>query len=315
METLGPLLEREGFTVTYASSQKNQQLRILDMLWRVCRNRQTDYVIIDTYSTASFWYAFATSQLCRLLHIKYIPFLHGGNLPKRLQKNPVICKMIFKPAYSNVTPSSYLLEAFQKQGYTNVTYIPNAIEINRYPFKERTKGEPKLLWVRSFAEIYNPTMAIEVLDALKKRHPEATLCMVGPDKDGSLSKTKKLAEDLGLPVLFPGKLTKEEWTALSWDYTIFINTTHFDNMPVSVVEAMALGLAVVSTNVGGIPFLLEHNKEALLVEDNAVEEMVSGIQKLIEKPDLFQELATQARRKAAAFDWEIVKQRWFNILQ
>lgn len=315
IETLGPLLEREGFTVTYASSQKNQYLRILHMLWCILKNRQSDYVLIDTYSTSSFWYAFATSQLCRLLRLKYLPFLHGGNLPQRLQQNPGLCKMIFKHAYVNVAPSPYLREAFQKQGFTNITYIPNAIEISQYPFKERKTAAPKLLWVRSFAEIYNPMMAVSVLQALKKNYPQATLCMVGPDKDGSLSKTQKLADGLGVSVLFTGKLTKSEWTTLAMDYEIFINTTHFDNMPVSVIEAMALGLAVVSTNVGGIPFLLEHDKDALLVGDNAIDAMVSGIRKLIENPDLFQEMTTQARHKAAAFDWETVKQQWFKILQ
>jgi glycosyltransferase involved in cell wall biosynthesis len=315
METLGPLLEREGFAVTYASSKKNQWIRMLDMLWSVCRNRKTDYVIIDTYSTVSFWYAFTTSQLCRLFRLKYIPFLHGGNLPNRLQNNPGICRMIFKHAHINVAPSHYLLEAFKKQGFSKIIYIPNAIETNKYPFKERKIGSPKLLWVRSFAEIYNPIMAVSVFQQIKEKYPESSLCMVGPDKDGSLLKTKKVANGLGLQIIFTGKLSKEEWMTLSQEYDIFINTTHFDNMPVSVIEAMSLGLAVVSTNVGGIPFLLEHDKDALLVADDATDEMVASIRKLMENPALYQELTTQARRKALAFDWESVKDKWIKILR
>ena len=86
-------------------------------------------------------------------------------------------------------------------------------------------------------------------------------------------------------------------------------------MPVSVIEAIALGLAVVSTNVGGIPFLLEDQKEALLVADNEVSEMVFAIQQLIDDPNLFQELTTNASQKAITFDWEIVKEQWFKILE
>ena len=315
IETLGPLLEQEGYRVVYASSLKNQYARILDMLWHIWQNRHFDYVLIDTYSTSSFWYALATSQLCRLLGLKYIPFLHGGNLPERLARDPMECDMIFNHSYVNIAPSLYLLQAFRNQGYTNLVYIPNAINCGHYLKKERKHASPKLLWVRSFATIYNPTMAVRVLQQLQKHYPEATLCMVGPDKDGSLAKTQQLACDLGVSVVFTGKLTKQEWATLAQEYDIFINTTHFDNMPVSVIEAMTLGLAVVSTNVGGIPFLLENQKEALLVADNGVLEMVLAIQQLIDDPNLFQELTTNASKKAITFDWEIVKQQWFKILQ
>jgi glycosyltransferase involved in cell wall biosynthesis len=315
IETLGPLLEKEGYKLIYASSKKNQFLRILDMLWTIWSNCDSDYVIIDTYSTSSFWYTFATSQLCRTLNLKYIPFLHGGNLPKRLGRNPMICNMIFNHSYTCVAPSNYLLEAFRNHGYSNVVYIPNAIDIGHYLDKERKQASPKLLWVRSFAEIYNPMMAVRVLQQLQERHPEASLCMVGPDKDGSLNKTQKLADDLGVSVIFTGKLSKQEWATLAQEYDIFINTTHFDNMPVSVIEAMALGLAVVSTNVGGIPFLLEHQYEALLVGDNEVSEMVAAINQLIDCPSLFNQITTNANQKAITFDWKIVNQQWFKILQ
>jgi glycosyltransferase involved in cell wall biosynthesis len=101
--------------------------------------------------------------------------------------------------------------------------------------------------------------------------------MVGPDKDGSLVKTKDRVKEVGLEVVFTGKVTKPVWIKLSKDYTIFINTPHFDNMPISIINAMDLGLAVVPTNVGGIHFLLEHVTNALLVPDNGVEEMVAAL--------------------------------------
>jgi len=315
IEILGPLLEQEGFTISYSSSQKHQLLRLIYMLWSVFRNRKTDYVLIDTYSTANFWYAFATSQLCRLLNLKYIPILHGGNLSNRLQRNPMISKMIFNNSYHNVSPSHYLIKQFKEQGFNSLIYIPNAIEIDQYPLKEREKATANLLWVRSFAEIYNPLMAIAVFDKIKKKYPNATLCMVGPEKDGSLHKTQQKSRDLNLEVLFTGKLSKQQWINQSQQYSIFINTTHFDNMPVSVVEAMALGLAVVSTNVGGIPFLLEDEKEALLVSDNNSDAMVLVIEQLIENPNLFLELTKNARKKAEGFDWEFVKHKWNAILR
>ena len=85
---------------------------------------------------------------------------------------------------------------------------------------------------------------------------DATLAMIGPDVDGSLTKVKDLARKKNLDVNFTGKLSKPEWINYSKDFNVFINTTNFDNTPVSVIEAMALGLPVVSTNVGGMPFLI-----------------------------------------------------------
>jgi glycosyltransferase involved in cell wall biosynthesis len=315
IEVLGPFLEHEGYTIWYSSSQKNKVLRFIAMLWSVVFNRKVDAVLIDTYSTTNFWYAFATSQLCRVLSIKYIPILHGGNLPLRLHQNPRICKMIFKNSYHNVSPSVFLKEEFNTLGYENVIHIPNAIELQNYPFLERKKALPNLLWVRSFAKIYNPIMAIEVFFKLKKIYPQATLCMVGPEKDGSLVEAKQKAKDLDLDIHFTGKLSKLDWIELSKAYDVFINTTHFDNMPVSIIEAMSLGLAVVSTNVGGISSLLVDQKEALLVPDNDVDKMVDAIKSLLENPFLFNRLVLSSRQKAELYEWEKVKSSWMNVLK
>ena len=315
IETLGPFLEQEGFKVFYNSSKKNKALRFFDMLWSVLQYRKADYVLIDTYSTTNFWYAFATSQLCRILGIKYIPILHGGNLVTRLSQHPKICKMIFNHSYKNVAPSLFLISQFKQEGYENVIHISNSIQNEKYPFLEREKATPNLLWVRSFAQLYNPIMAIEVFASLKKIYPEATLCMVGPEKDGSLLETKERATALNVEVLFTGKLSKEDWIELSKNYSIFINTSHFDNMPVSVMEAMTLGMAVVSTNVGGIPFLLENEKESLLVSDSGNDNMLKSIIRLIENQYLFSEITSNAREKSKQFEWQEVKLKWLSILK
>lgn len=316
IETLGIQLEQEGFTIYYASNKYSFPLRILDMIWSVIRYRkQVSYILIDTYSTKAFWYAFVCSQLSRIFQIKYIPILHGGNLPNRLKKNPRLCKMLFANAYKNVAPSGYLRQAFQEASFTNVIYIPNSIEIEKYAFKNRTEFAPKLLWVRAFASIYNPEMAVKVLQQLQEQYPSATLTMVGPDKDGSLQTTKDFAKSLGITVNFSGQLTKEEWWELASKHDIFINTTHFDNTPVSVMEAMALGLPVVSTNVGGIPYLLTDKENALLVNDNDVVAMTTAICSLLDNQEKAKALALNARNFIEQMDWNVVKEEWKGVLK
>lgn len=314
IETLGPLLEQQGHAVSYASSKKNRLFRLFDMIVQTFRFSKSDYVLIDTYSTSNFWYAFLISQLCRLLKIKYIPILHGGNLPLRLQKNPRLCQMIFNHAHCNVAPSNYLFEAFKNAGFTNLVNIPNAIQMENYPFKKRTEISPKLLWVRSLAPIYNPEMALEVLQKLQKDFPNAALCMVGPNKDNKLAGLQQMAQRLGIQVTFTGKLPKSDWIQLSEQYDIFINTTHFDNMPVSVIEAMALGLPVVSTNVGGLPFLLKDRKTAWLVNDNDATAMATGIKEIIQNRTFGQQMITNAKHDIQQFDWNEVGAKWNEVL-
>ena len=316
IETLGLQLEQVGFTVFYASNKKSFPLRLLDMMWSVINYRkQVSYLLIDTYSTKAFWYAFLCSQLARFFNIKYIPILHGGDLPNRLKKNPMLCRVLFSNAYKNVAPSGYLKQAFEKEGFKNVIHIPNTIEIEKYEFKLRTELTPNLLWVRAFASIYNPKMAVKVLQQLQEQYPSATLTMVGPDKDGSLQTTKDFAKSLGITVNFSGQLTKEEWWELASKHDIFINTTHFDNTPVSVMEAMALGLPVISTNVGGIPFLLTNEQNALLVPDNDITAMTNAVLDLLENKPKNNLLITNARTFIEQMDWELVKQSWVSILK
>jgi glycosyltransferase involved in cell wall biosynthesis len=128
---------------------------------------------------------------------------------------------------------------------------------------------PRILWVRSFHELYRPQWAIGILERLLEQYPEAALCMVGPDKDGSLEHCQQLAHNKGLAdkVYFTGLLSKADWLALSADYDIFLNTTSADNTPVSVMEAMALGMPVVTTKVGGIPWLFADGIEGIMVAE------------------------------------------------
>ena len=315
IETLGKLLQKEGFHVQLTSSKQNKILRLLDMLWTVFKHRKKiKYVLIDTYSTTNFLYAYYVSKLCIRLRLKYIPILHGGNLEERLKHSKAKSDVIFKNAHANVSPSMFLKTIFERYGYTNVKHIPNNVELQEYSFKERTNVKAKLLWVRSFAEIYNPQLAVEVLHGLKEKGIEASLCMVGPKKDDSFEKTQALATALDVDVTFTGRLSKQDWISLSTEYDIFINTTNFDNTPVSLIEAMALGMPIVSTNVGGIPYLINDKEDGLLVKPNSKADMIQAIENLVNSPEMAKNLSKNARTKATTFDWEVVRNQWKSLL-
>ena len=315
MTVLSKLLESEDYSVILSSDKTNKVSRLLDMCFTTFLKRNSvDYILIDTFSTINFYYALIVSQIARIFKVKYIPILHGGNLPERIAKNIFLSKLIFNYSYKNIAPSFYLKTEFEKKGY-KTQFIPNILEIDDYKFKKRIKIEPKLLWVRAFKEIYNPTLAIEVLNKLKKEYPKATLCMVGPFVDNSYRKTLKLVKKLNLDdsVDFTDVLLKKDWHKKSKEYDVFINTTNFDNTPVSVMEAMALGLQVVSTNVGGLPFLIENKIDGLLVDHENVDEMSNAIKAILNNK--YPNLAFNARQKVIGFSWENNKEKWLKILQ
>lgn len=313
--TLSKLLREEGYEVHGVSDKKNKVSRLFDMcLTLIRRQKHTDVVLIDTYSTLNFYYAVIVSGLCRLLNIPYIPILHGGNLPVRLSSSKWFSSLLFNNAKVNVAPSNYLLQVFNKMGYGNLVLIPNTLDMECYSFLWRKQLSPKLLWVRSFSKIYNPELALSILEDLMKKGYSPVLCMVGPEKDGSLAKCKQIAQEKGLPVTFTGGLRKEDWIILSEDYDIFINTTNFDNTPVSILEAMALGLPVVTTNVGGIPFLIEDKNDGILVPPNNTELFTNAIIELISNNDLANKISLNARKKVENFDWLKIKQSWVSLL-
>ena len=315
IDRLPAKLEAEGYTVITASSKRNKLLRLWDMIITTIKNRKrVTMVLIDTYSTQNFYYAVIVASLCRLFAMPYIPILHGGNLPIRLKRSKGLSDTLFGKAYINVAPSEYLLHQFRDAGFHNIICIPNAIEIENYPFKTRPSITPKLLWVRSFSELYNPLLALEIVEMLKMKGMDVSLCMVGPDKDGSLQRCQKIAAELQLPITFTGMLKKKKWIALSKDFDIFINTTNFDNMPLSVMEAMALGMPVVSTNVGGLPFLIENGIDGILVPPNSPEFFVQAIEELCADPLKVQNITKNARAKMENLDWEKVKHKWIKLL-
>ncbi len=316
IDTLGEQL-KETHDIITCSSVQNKILRFFDMMRHIIKYRnECKLMIVDTYSTWNFYYAMMTAFFGKSFNIPYIPILHGGNLPDRLDRDKWLSNYIFNSSYKNVTPSTYLQEAFEKRGY-KTTYIPNNIELEKYEFKLRSSIAPKLLYVRSFAKIYNTKMAIRAFEMVLKKYPDATLTMVGPDRDGSLEETREYAKELGVDksVVFTGGMSKEEWIELSKESDIFINPTNFDNLPVSIVEAMALGFVIVSTNVGGLPYLIENEKDGLLVDKNDHIAMGNKILRALKDPALCEKLSTNARAKAESYAWSEVKKRWDELIK
>jgi glycosyltransferase involved in cell wall biosynthesis len=171
--------------------------------------------------------------------------------------------------------------------------------------------------MRSFRHIYNPTLAPKVVACLRRRDVVPELWMFGADwGDGTLDQTRREVDLLKVrsTVHLCGALAKSQVPTGLQRGDIFLNTSSIDNTPVSVVEAMACGLCIVSTNIGGIPYLLKHEYDALLVPPDDENAMAESVLRLLSDPGLAHRLSRNARQKAEHFDWQYIFPQWREIL-
>ena len=239
--------------------------------------------------------------------------LHGGGLHEFTRRFPSWSKRVLRRSDVVVTPSKFLARSAQNHGLpTHV--IPNVIDLADYQFRLRRNIDPRMIWMRTFHSIYNPAMALRVLDIVRSRKPDATLVMAGVDK-GMEDQIKILARQMGLEgiVTFPGFLDQEAKLTVFSDGDIYLNTNNVDNMPVSVVEACAMGLPVVATNVGGIPDLISDGLDGILVPADDEQKMADAVLRLLDDPELAERLSRNGRVLAERSSWESVRKQWEEI--
>jgi glycosyltransferase involved in cell wall biosynthesis len=316
-EELADRLEAGGRRVVRTSSEVGRVRRMLDMLatvWR--RRRDYEVALIDVFSGPSFVWAEAVAFELRRLGKPYVLTLRGGSLPEFAKRWPRRVRRLLQSAVAVTAPSGFLVDGM-RAFRADLTVVPNALELDGYAFVGRERIAPRIVWVRAFHAIYNPILAVEVLARIAAKHSTARLVMIGPDKDGSQRTVEQRAVGLGVRdrLDIVGRIPKREIPAHLTAADVFLNTTNVDNAPLSVLEAMASGLCVVSTSVGGIPFLLEDGETALLVPPNDVDAMTAAVERILGDAALANRLSSNARAVAASRDWSQVLPQWERLIE
>lgn len=317
-EELAARLATEGWRVLSTSTRPARLARLADMVgtaWR--RRRDYDVAQVDVFSGRAFVLAEAVCMTLRAANKPFVLTLHGGDLPRFARRAPGRVRRLLASASAVTTPSAYLREELRPMR-GDLALLPNAIDVSRYHYRARVPLAGRLVWLRAFHRIYNPVLAPTVAARLRDAAPAVCLRQAGADRhDGSFEATRAAIAEVGLGdrVLLRDGIPKSEVPAWLDGGDIFLNTADVDNTPVSVIEAMASGLCVVSTNVGGIPYLLRDGYDALLVPPRDPDAMAAAVRRLLDDPDLARRLAQQARRTAEAFDWSAVLPRWRALLE
>lgn len=315
---LAQQLETRGMTVLRTSTREARIPRLTDMMRTAWQHRRDyDCAIVDVFSGAAFAWAEATCFVLRRSGKPYILTLHGGNLPQFARSWPRRVRHLLDSAAFVTAPSDYNRSGMSPYR-SDIALVRNAVDSTSTAFAVRDRPAPRLIWVRAFHAMYNPTLAIEVLARVARSFPTASLTMIGPDKgDGSLEATRERAEALGVSarIEITGRVSRSEVGKRLTEADIFINTTDVDNTPLSILEALSAGLCVITTSVGGIPYLLENEHTALLVPPADPDAMTAAVERVLREMPLARRLSTQGRSLAMECDWANVVPQWEHMLE
>jgi L-malate glycosyltransferase len=213
-----------------------------------------------------------------------------------------------------VAPSGYLVDVFARFGLTS-RCIPNFVELDRIPFRVRSPIAPRFLANRALEPLYNVACIVRAFAAIQREVPDASLTIAG---DGPLR--RELEADVaarGLRnVTFVGRLPNAEMLELYNAHDIYLNAPNIDNMPGSLLECGAAGLPIVSSNAGGIPYIVTHEKTALLVNRDDADAMAAQALRLLRDPQLAVELGRAGREGVERqYTWSVVAGQWVHLYQ
>lgn len=270
-----------------------------------------DIIHVFSASYYSFLLAFVPAVFIgRLFGKKVILNYHSGKAEGHLRWRTTV--PIIKLADELIVPSPYLVDVFSKFGL-RAHAISNILD-ERFRFRERRPLRPIFLSNRNLYPLYNVACILRAFARIQQKFPDAKLTIAG--HGWQRAELESLARELNLRnVEFRGRIAPEKMWELYDEADIFLNSSNIDNMPGSILESFACGTPVVSTNAGGIRWIVSHGKTGLLVPKNDDKAMASLAIRLLETPELAQSLARNAYQQCPGYKWEAVREKWLTAYQ
>ena len=264
---------------------------------------------------ASYFYFFArvlpAVLLCRVSGRRVIVNYRGGEAFVFFRRYGWLARPVLSLANVLTVPSSYLKRCFEEQGFAP-EIIGNFVNPDRFHFRERTQLTPKLIVARSLEPMYNVEMAVRAFALIKQTCSQATLDVLGTGTEEN--RLKRIVRDLRLDgVEFYGEVPHQSVPVLLDRCDILLNPTNVDNFPMNLIEAFASGLAVVSTNVGGVVDLLAGSDAAALVQPDDYRAMAEKVLFLLNHPAHVQSQMLAGRSLAEKYSWESIRENLFNL--
>ncbi len=294
--------------VPYARTALNELLYVA----RLSALRGADVVHVFSASYWSFLLGPAPALVAaRALGKRAVLHYHSGEAEDHLARWGRLVHPWLKLAHSIVVPSRYLRDVFARHGY-HVHVIPNVVDLTRYRFRERRPLRPRLVSTRSLETHYAVDNTLEAFALLRATRPDATLTIAGC---GSQERAlRRRAAELGVgDVQFAGRVEPDAMPRLLGGCDLFVNSSLVDNQPVSVLEAFAAGLPVVSTPTGGIADMVRHGETGAVVPPRDPMAMARTVADLLDEPEKAADMAFRARQEVEAHSWPRVRAAWADV--
>jgi glycosyltransferase involved in cell wall biosynthesis len=291
----------------YVRTAVNQALYVPSL----ARLRHADLVHVFSASYWSFLLAPVPAMLAaRALGKRVVLHYHSGEAEDHLGGWGALVHPWLRLAHEIIVPSGYLREVFARHGYL-ARVIPNVVDTSSFRYRVRQPLRPRLLSTRNFEAHYRVENTLEAFAVLRRRYPQATLTLAGY---GSLEEPlRRRAAALGGDVRFVGRVDPRDMPQVCDEADVFVNSSVVDNQPVSVLEAFAAGLPVVSTATGDIAAMVRPGETGLLVPPSDPGAMAGAVSRLLESPDQALLMAARARQEAGRHTWPAVRNAWMEV--
>jgi glycosyltransferase involved in cell wall biosynthesis len=261
------------------------------------------------------WHLFAAPAvwLARARRVPVVVNYRGGEAEPFLMRAGSTVARTMSRVSTLVVPSGFLAEVFRRFGMEN-QIVPNIIDRQRFcpSSAVRARGQHVVI-ARNLEPIYGIDVALRAFAQVRTTLPAARLSIAGSGPQAA--ELESLARSLGVhdSVTFTGRLDRDAMAELYRSADLTINPSHVDNMPNSVLESMACGVPVVSTRVGGVPFIVEDGVTALLVPPGDDTAMAAAMIRVLTDASLSAALSVAGDREVGRYEWPLVREQWLSV--
>lgn len=311
VELLCKHLREEGHTTEIFSTNTSFLRRLMLPLKLQHRAKQYDVLHIHCCSGWGFLPAVVGISIGRRLGKRTVVTYHGGGGEAFFDKQPKLVRHYLMHTDANIVLSGFLAKIFDKH---NIPYsvIPNIIDLNNTQFRQRETIKPNFICIRAHEPLYNIPCILCAFKQVQAQLPEATLTLVGSGSEQD--KLTQQVEEFGLPhVTFTGHVDNSEIYTYLDCADIMLSAPKVDNMPVSLLEGMNAGLLVISSCVGGVPYMIEDGTTGLLFESDNHEELAEKMIWAVKNQTVTKAIIKQASEAVRIYHWDNIKGKLYSI--
>jgi glycosyltransferase involved in cell wall biosynthesis len=284
---------------------------LFDLLWRLPK-----YDVVHVFSASYFTFVYVSISallLSKLFGVKTILNYRSGEAEDFFSRWGKWFLPFVRRFDAVVAPSDYLVDVFAKFD-VKARSINNFIAREKYIFRQRTPLRPIFLSNRILEPLYNIDCILRAFQIIQSQYPEAELSVAheGIEK----VRLENLSKELNLRnVRFVGLVPQEKIAELYDSVDIYLNSPNLDCMPGSLIECFASGLPIVSTNAGGIPYIVNDGQTGLLVDCDDHQSLAARAIYLLKNADYAGKIIAAARAESEKYSWENVREKWLALYE